>query len=70
MDHNITVTHTRREITITRVHKLEKCPQCGRPAIKTTCGDPNCQYWHHITLMRKRRKTDRKIPSRMKHKPQ
>jgi hypothetical protein len=62
------VKHTRTEVTITRYHKIEKCEQCGRPAIKVTCGDPNCQYWHHINLCRKKRKTERIVPCRRKVK--
>jgi len=53
----------RVEITVTRYQKA--CPYCKiKPLVRKTCGSPECQFKHHIILMRQRpRKTDQKRPT-------
>ena len=47
------------------VDYIRLCPYCKKRKIKrATCGDRECQYKHHITSMRLKRKTDRKCMKR------
>lgn len=62
------IIHHHIEITKTTYQKA--CPYCKkRPIKRKTCGNPKCQYKHHIYQLRQYnvRKTERKRPDLKSH---